>query len=197
MRCYMMLTWPTHGPPHMMRHQISFNFYNDTYLNIDPSAYVDPDATVRGKVALAADTSVWPRAVLRGDINEIRIGRGSNIQDLCCLHVADYFPCVVGEDCDIGHGVKLHGCQIGNGVLVGIGAIVLNGAVIGDGCVIAAGALVPEGMIVPPNSLVMGIPGKIKRETTVAERDSTLHFARKYVQMAQRYRCAEINPARP
>lgn len=167
---------------------LDFRFFDQSHLQIDPSAFIAPGATVLGKVTLAAHVSVWFGSVLRGDINAISVGRGSNIQDLCCLHVADDLTCELGEDCVVAHGAILHGCKIGNGVLIGIGARVLNGAQIGEGSIVAAGAVVPEGKVIPPHTLVMGVPGKIVRETTLEERKMTLHFARKYVLLSKRYR---------
>ena len=131
--------------------------------------WVAPSATVLGRVAIEEDASVWFNAVIRGDNELIRIGKGSNVQDGCVLHTDPGFPLTIEEECTIGHMVMLHGCTIKRGSLVGIGAIVLNGAVIGEDCLIGAHALVPEGKVIPPRSLVMGTPGKIVREVTEAD----------------------------
>ena len=128
--------------------------------------WVAPNATVLGRVAIEEDASVWFNAVIRGDNELVRIGRGSNVQDGCVLHTDPGFPMTIEEECTIGHMVMLHGCTVKRGSLVGIGAIVLNGAVIGEDCLIGAHALVPEGKVIPPRSLVMGTPGKIVREVT-------------------------------
>lgn len=130
-------------------------------FQIDPSAYVSPHAYVGGTVTIGADSSVWPMAVIRGDEGEIRIGARTNIQDGCILHADSDAYLTIGDDVTLGHGAIVHGCTIENGSLIGIGAVVLNHAHIGVGSLVGARALVPEGMIVPPNSLVLGVPGKI------------------------------------
>lgn len=123
--------------------------------------------------------------MIRGDINTITIGKNTNIQDLCCLHVADEHPVVIGDDCVVGHQACIHGAYLGCRILVGIGAIILNGVEVGDDCVIAAGALIPERTLIPAGSLVMGIPGKVIRETTIEERQETVQLAQKYAKLAQ------------
>ena len=131
-------------------------------LDIDPSAFVHVRAYVGGSVAIGADSSVWPMAVIRGDEGSITIGARCNVQDGCVIHADPEFPVVLGNDCTLGHGAIVHGAQLGDHVLVGMGAVVLNGVRIGTGSVVAAGALVPEGMDVPANSIVVGVPGKIR-----------------------------------
>lgn len=133
------------------------------------NCWVAPNATVIGRVILEEDASVWFNAVIRGDNEPIRIGRGSNVQDGCVLHTDPGFPMTIEEECTIGHMVMLHGCTIKRGSLIGIGAIVLNGAVIGEDCLIGAHALIPEGKVIPPRSVVLGAPGKIVREVTEAD----------------------------
>ncbi|WP_187684167.1 gamma carbonic anhydrase family protein [Nocardia wallacei] len=136
---------------------------------IDESAWVAPNATVIGRVRLAAEVSVWYSAVLRGDMEEISVGAGTNIQDGCVLHADPGVPLTVGTGVSVGHNAILHGCTVGDDVLVGMGATVLNGAVIGAGSLIAANALIPEGARIPPGSLVAGVPGKVRRELGEAE----------------------------
>ncbi|WP_306359121.1 gamma carbonic anhydrase family protein [Nocardia sp. CC227C] len=131
---------------------------------IDESAWIAPNATVIGRVKLGAQVSVWYSAVLRGDMDDITVGERTNIQDGCVLHADPGFPCTVGAGVSVGHNAILHGCTVGDDVLVGMGATVLNGAVIGSGSLIAANALIPEGAQIPPNSLVAGVPGKVRRE---------------------------------
>lgn len=133
-------------------------------------AYVDEFAIVIGDVVIGEDASVWPGAVIRGDVNRIRIGARSNVQDLCAIH-ADFGDLwtEVAEDVTIGHSAILHGCRVGPRCLIGMGAKVLNGAHIGEESVVAAGAVVPEGMEVPPRSLVMGVPGRVRRSLTDEE----------------------------
>ncbi|MEV0467958.1 gamma carbonic anhydrase family protein [Nocardia tengchongensis] len=138
---------------------------------IDETAWIAPNATVAGRVRLEDEVSVWYSAVLRGDMDQITVGARSNIQDGCVLHADPGFPCTVGTGVSVGHNAILHGCTVGDDVLIGMGATVLNGAVIGEGSLIAANALVPEGAQIPPGSLVAGVPGKVRRELSEAERD--------------------------
>ena len=133
------------------------------------NSWVADNATLVGKVQLEEDASVWFNAVLRGDNEQIVVGRGSNVQDGCVLHTDPGFPLMIEADCTIGHMVMLHGCRIGRGSLVGIGSVILNGAVIGEECVIGAKALISEGKTIPPRSVVMGVPGRVVREATDAD----------------------------
>src|SRR5271156_936482 len=130
---------------------------------IDPTAYVAPQAVVIGDVRLAARSSVWPMAVLRGDINFIEIGEGSNIQDGSIVHLADDLPTRVGKLVTVGHRAILHACIVEDECLIGMGATILDGAVIGRGSIVGAHALVTKGTQVPPGSLVMGTPAKVVR----------------------------------
>jgi carbonic anhydrase/acetyltransferase-like protein (isoleucine patch superfamily) len=149
---------------------------------VDPSAYVDDSAQVIGDVTLGAESSVWMNAVIRGDVNTIRIGARTSIQDNTVVHVQrDTHPTRIGDEVTVGHGALVHGCTIKDRVLVGMGAIVLNGAVIGEDSIVAAGTLVTEGTVVPPRSLVMGSPGRVKRPLTDAEVASVLEYSRNYV----------------
>ncbi|MEO0438617.1 MAG: gamma carbonic anhydrase family protein [Pseudomonadota bacterium] len=125
--------------------------------------YIAPNAAVIGRVVLRAYSSVWFSCTLRGDVEDIEIGKGSNIQDGTVVHADPGYPVRVGEDVTVGHNAMLHGCSIGDGSLIGINSVVLNGAVIGAGCLIGANALVTEGMQVPDGSMVLGSPAKVKR----------------------------------
>jgi carbonic anhydrase/acetyltransferase-like protein (isoleucine patch superfamily) len=136
---------------------------------IDPAAYVSPHAVVMGDVRLAAHSSVWPMAVLRGDINFIEIGEGSNIQDGTIIHLAENLPVRVGKLVTVGHGAILHACTIEDNCLIGMGATILDGAVIGPGSIVGARALVTKGMHIPPGSLVMGMPAKVVRALSPEE----------------------------
>jgi carbonic anhydrase/acetyltransferase-like protein (isoleucine patch superfamily) len=153
------------------------------------SCWLGPGARVLGDVVLGDLVSVWPNAVIRGDYDAIRIGRETNIQDCCSLHVDLDFPLHIGERVIVGHSAILHGCTIEDEVLIGLGAKVLNGAHVGRGSVIAAGALVREGARIPPYSLVVGLPGIVKRslpeEPTRAEQ---LSAVTRYIDMANLYR---------
>ena len=143
--------------------------------------YIAKTATVIGDVTLGDASSVWYGAVLRGDINRIEIGHHSNVQDNAVLHLADDYPCVVGNWVTIGHSANVHACTIGDECLIGMGATVLDGAVIGEQSLIGANALVTPGMQIPPGSLVVGAPAKVKRVLTAEERAGLKHWAEKYV----------------
>ena len=145
------------------------------------------NATVIGTVTVGNSVGVWFGAVERGDRDRIVIGDRSNIQDNCVVHTTVGHPVMVGDDVSVGHGAILHGCTIGNRVLVGMGAIVLNGAVVGDGSVIGAGAVVTEGMNIPPGSVVVGIPGKIIKQSSEEQQRHILANAKTYVELAQEY----------
>ena len=155
---------------------------------IAPSAFVDPSAQVIGDVEIGEKSSIWPNATLRGDVHSLRIGNETNIQDNSVLH-ADFpdFPLTLGDRVTVGHLVMLHGCTVEDDALIGIGAVVLNGARIGQGAVIAAGAVVSEGAQIPPYSLVMGVPGKVRREVTAEERERFKSGAEHYVELAEEY----------
>ena len=155
---------------------------------IASSCYVDPSAQVIGDVVLAENASVWACAVLRGDVNSIRIGANSNIQDCSVLHgQTALFPVQLGEWVSVGHSAMLHGCTVEDRCIIGIGAIVLNGARIGHDSIIAAGTLVPEGAVVEPGSLWMGSPGKLRRTLTDKDRERILWNARNYLTLREQY----------
>jgi carbonic anhydrase/acetyltransferase-like protein (isoleucine patch superfamily) len=163
-----------------------------TYCAISPtvpsSCYIDPSAQIIGDVVLGERSSVWPNTTIRGDVNYIRIGDESNVQDNCCLHVQrDQFPLILGNRVSVAHSVTLHGCVIEDDCLIGIGAIVLNGARIGAGSIIAAGALVVEGMTVAPGSVVMGVPGKVVRSANEKDRARIDNHAQSYIRYRQIY----------
>ena len=153
---------------------------------VDPTAFVDASAQVIGDVSIGAHCSVWMNVVIRGDVNAIRIGERSNVQDGTVVHVMhDTHPTTIGDDVTVGHGAIVHGCTIRDRVLVGMGAIVLNGAVIGEDSIVAAGSLVPEGAEIAPRSLVMGTPARFKRQLSDAEVASILESAANYVRYKQ------------
>ena len=150
--------------------------------------YIAENASLIGDVELGDDSSIWYGAVLRGDIHYIRIGARSNVQDNSVLHVEQGTgPTIVGDEVTIGHSATVHGCTIGRGSLIGIGASVLSHAVVGEQVLIGAGALVPEGMEVPARTLVLGVPGRVKRELTEAELARLDHSWRAYVGYKDRY----------
>ena len=156
-------------------------------------AWVAPDANLIGRVVLEDDASVWFGATLRGDNEEIRLGRGSNIQENCVLHTDMGSPLTIGADCTIGHKAMLHGCTIGDGTLIGMGATILNGARIGRGCLIGACALITEDKEIPDGSLVMGAPGKVIRTLDAAAQEKLRESARHYVDNGRRFR-AGLSP---
>jgi carbonic anhydrase/acetyltransferase-like protein (isoleucine patch superfamily) len=164
----------------------------ETYLDqspqIDASAYVASGAVVIGAVTLAKNSSVWHNAVLRGDINSIEIGEGSNVQDGSVVHLADDFGVKIGTYVTIGHMAMIHACTIGDECLVGMHATILDGAVIGAQSIIGAGALVTKGTAIPEGSLVLGSPAKVIRTLTDTERAGLKAMAEKYVVVSQEHK---------
>jgi carbonic anhydrase/acetyltransferase-like protein (isoleucine patch superfamily) len=155
---------------------------------VPSSCYVDESAQVIGDVVLAENASIWPCAVLRGDVNSIRIGANSNIQDCSVLHgQTDLYRVELGEWVTVGHRAMLHGCTIEDRCVIGIGAIVLNGARIGHDSIIAAGTLIPENAVVEPGSLMMGSPGKFRRALGDKDREKILSNARNYIVLREQY----------
>jgi carbonic anhydrase/acetyltransferase-like protein (isoleucine patch superfamily) len=157
-----------------------------SFRSIEPavhlSAYVDISAQVIGDVHIGAESSVWMNVVVRGDVNSIRIGARTNLQDLALVHVMrETHPAVIGDNVTVGHSAVVHGCTIEDRCLIGMGAILLNGCRIGTGSIVAAGALVPEGFVVPPGSMFMGLPGKVRRSLTPEEDASIKWYADNYV----------------
>jgi gamma-carbonic anhydrase len=149
--------------------------------------YVAPTAVLIGSVELAEGASVWHGCVLRGDLNRIVVGARSNVQDGSVLHVGDRDAAIIGADVVVGHRAVVHGCRVEDAVLVGIGATILDGSVIGQGSVIAAGAVVTAGTLVPARSLVVGVPGKVKRTLTEADEGFHRELAAKYTRLAHNY----------
>jgi carbonic anhydrase/acetyltransferase-like protein (isoleucine patch superfamily) len=157
---------------------------------VGQGVFVAAGARLVGDVTLGDHASVWFNTVLRGDINRVVIGPGTNIQDNTVCHVADDFACVVGAYCTVGHQVTLHACTIGDETLVGMGAVVMDGCVIGNQCIIGASALLPRGLQVPDGSLVYGAPAKIVSRLGESERRQLRAMAEKYCRVARRY----LNP---
>ncbi|HEV3272987.1 MAG TPA: gamma carbonic anhydrase family protein [Candidatus Methylacidiphilales bacterium] len=155
---------------------------------IDPTAYVAPQAVVIGDVRLAAHSSVWPTAVLRGDINFIEIGEGSNIQDGSIVHLADDLPTRVGRLVTVGHRAILHACTVEDECLIGMGATILDGAVIGRGSIVGAHALVTKETRIPPGSLVMGTPAKVARALSPDEIAGIRIWADHYIELVPLYK---------
>jgi carbonic anhydrase/acetyltransferase-like protein (isoleucine patch superfamily) len=162
----------------------------DVVPSIHPEAWIAPGAIVIGRVTLDRAASVWYGAVLRADEAEIVVGAECNIQDLCCLHVDQGEPVVLAERTSLGHGARVHGAQVGTGALVGIGAIVLGRARIGAGSLVAAGTVVLPDTRVPAGVLFAGVPGRIVRELTAADRESFARTPDSYVRRAAQHRAA-------
>lgn len=157
------------------------------YKNMEPKvseyAWVSDSAQVVGNVRIGKNSSIWFGAVLRGDINKVVIGEGSNVQDNATLHVDTEYPCLIGDNVSIGHNAVVHGSEIGDGTLIGMGSIVLDGAKVGKNCLIAAGALVTQGAKIPDGSLVVGIPGKIIKNLTEEQIENNLKNADNYINL--------------
>jgi carbonic anhydrase/acetyltransferase-like protein (isoleucine patch superfamily) len=157
----------------------------DTFLRKRPKlgkrVYIATSAIVLGDVRLGDLSSVWFNAVLRGDINRIVVGHHTNIQDGAVLHLADEFPCLVGNYVTVGHAAIVHACTVGDAVLIGMGAVILDGAVVGKQSLIGAKAVVTPGMKIPPGSMVLGTPAKVVRKLTATERNGLKYWANKYV----------------
>jgi carbonic anhydrase/acetyltransferase-like protein (isoleucine patch superfamily) len=163
--------------------------YRGIVPKIAASAYIDPSAQVIGDVVVGERSSIWPNVTARGDTNSIRIGDDSNVQDNSVLHSdPGIFALEIGNRVTVGHLAMLHGCTIEDDCVIGIAAVVLNGAKVGKGSVIASGAVVPEGAEVPPDSMVMGVPGKVRRQLTEDERERFRENAKHYVEAARIYR---------
>ena len=163
-----------------------------SYLGVLPTitsnAFIEDTAVVVGDVAINSESSVWFNSVIRGDVHYIRIGHRTNIQDLSLLHVThDTHPLVIGDDVTVGHHVVLHGCTIGNRVLIGMGSIVMDGVVIENDCIIGAGSLVTENTVIPSHSLALGSPARVKRSLMRKELTWIKESANNYVQYAKLY----------
>lgn len=155
--------------------------------------FIHPLAYVYGDVTLGPRVSVWPMAVIRGDTASIEIGEDSNVQDGTIVHVDHGVPTRIGARVGIGHRAIIHGCTIEDDVLIGMGAILLNRVHVGTGSIVGAGAVCKEGMVIPPNSLVLGVPGRIVRETTAAERERIAATVQSYLELQELHR---TNPRR-
>ena len=162
--------------------------YRGQFPHIPDTCYIDVSAQVLGDVTLGERSSVWMNAVLRGDVNSIRVGSNSNVQDCAVLHgQRNLYPVHVGDWVTIGHNATVHGCVVEDAVLIGMGVTVLNNARIGEGSIIAAGAVVPEHTVVPPRTLWAGVPAKMRRELGDADRKLILEYAQNYLDYVEIY----------
>lgn len=155
--------------------------------NLGRDVFIAPSAQVIGEVELCAESNVWFNTVIRGDVNKIEIGAGTNIQDLSMLHVTEDNPLIIGDNVTVGHSVILHACTIESGSLIGMGAKVLDGAIIGEKSLVAAGSVVPPGKVFPKNSFIMGIPAKRIRELDADEIKEYSEHYKTYVTLAREY----------
>jgi carbonic anhydrase/acetyltransferase-like protein (isoleucine patch superfamily) len=162
--------------------------YKGIWPRLGDRVYVDASAQVIGDVELGDHASVWMNAVLRGDVHSIHVGPYTNIQDNCVVHVfKDLHPVLLADHVTVGHSATLHGCRVDSWCLIGMGATILNGAHIGAESIVAAQTLVPEGMVVPPGSLVMGVPGKVRRAVSEKERQGLRRYAENYFEYKETY----------
>ncbi len=162
--------------------------YDGVVPKVHESAFVAANAQLIGDVEVGADASIWYNVVLRGDVNFIRVGARTNIQDNCTVHVEhETHPTILAEEITVGHGAIIHGCTIHRGALIGMGSRILTGAVVGESALVGAGALVPEGMIVPPGTLAIGVPARIKRPLTDDERARLEMSWRHYVEVKEKF----------
>ena len=163
--------------------------FDDKKLTTDGDDFwIAPNATVIGDVHLLKDASIWFNAVVRGDNEPITVGQGSNVQDGAIIHTDPGFPCTIGKNVTIGHLAMLHGCEIGDGSLIGIGSVILNGAKIGNNCIIGSKALVTEGMEIPDGAMVLGIPGKVMKILNEKEQSAVSLGAEHYIQNYKKYK---------
>jgi len=163
--------------------------YKGIYPVIHPTVFVVDSAIIIGDVVIGEYSSVWFNAVIRGDVNYIRIGKRTNIQDLCMLHVTkDTHPLILGDDITVGHSVTLHGCTIKNRCLIGMGATILDGAIIEEDCIIGAGAVVTEGSIIKSGTLAVGVPARPKRPLTEEEKARIVQSAKNYIEYSKTFR---------
>ena len=161
--------------------------YLEFHPRIAPTAYVHPTAVVIGRVEIGDEASVWPNVVLRGDINEIRIGARSNVQDGCVFHVSDDHACVLAEEVVVGHRATVHAATVGRGALIGIGSVVLDGSTLGEYSIVGANAVVQPGTVVPPRTLVVGGPARPVKTLDESVVEKQRAMAAKYVRISRQY----------
>lgn len=161
---------------------------------IDSTCYISENATIIGRVSIEKNSSIWYGTVVRGDEHHISIGKNTNIQDNSIVHIGTSLPTIIGDDVTVGHGAIIHGCTIGNNVLIGMGSIILDGAKVSDNVIVGAGSLVPPGKVIPPNSLVMGSPAKVVRCLTEEDRTYIKESANNYVAIANNHKdCTHLS----
>lgn len=158
---------------------------------VDSEAYVSPRASLIGDIEIGADSSIWESAVMRADMNYIRVGKGTSIQDNVTVHTTFMNPTDIGDYVTVGHNSVIHACTIGDRTVIGMGAIVLDGAKVGNDCVIGAGSVVTEGKVIPDGSLVLGIPGKVVKEVSDTMKEAFKAGADLYVELGKQHKASE------
>jgi len=168
--------------------------FNNIYPSIDVTAFVSETSVIIGDVHIGSQSSIWYNVVIRGDVNSIRIGSRTNIQDLSLLHVTGKkdarcpgFPLFIGDNVTVGHKVTLHGCRVENNAFIGMNAMIMDGVVVGEGALVAAGSLVTERTVIPPWTLWMGAPAKLKRSLSEEEKIQSIERVASYVNLAKTY----------
>ncbi|MFW2554847.1 gamma carbonic anhydrase family protein [Aliarcobacter butzleri] len=162
--------------------------FKEFYPKIDPSAWIAPSADLIGNIEIGEDSSVWFGCVIRSDINEVKIGKNTNIQDLSCIHTDKNSKTIIGNNVTVGHKVMLHGCIIEDNCLIGMSATILDNAVIGEGSIVGANSLVTAGKVFPPRSMIMGSPAKVVKQLSQEDVDKLIAHAGRYVEYKNEYR---------
>lgn len=162
--------------------------FKEFYPKIDPSAWIAPSADLIGNIEIGEDSSVWFGCVIRSDINEVKIGKNTNIQDLSCIHTDINSKTIIGNNVTVGHKVMLHGCIIEDNCLIGMSATILDNAVIGEGSIVGANSLVTAGKVFPPRSMIMGSPAKVVKQLSQEDVDKLIAHAGRYVKYKNEYR---------
>ena len=162
--------------------------FKEFYPKIHSSAWVAPSADLIGNIEIGENSSVWFGCVIRSDVNEVRIGKNSNIQDLSCIHTDTNTKTIIGDNVTVGHKVMLHGCKIEDNCLIGMSATILDDAVIGEGSIVGANSLVTSGKVFPPRSMIMGSPAKVVKQLTQEDVDKLIAHAAHYVEYKNNYR---------
>ncbi|WP_152632878.1 gamma carbonic anhydrase family protein [Aliarcobacter butzleri] len=162
--------------------------FKEFYPKIDQSAWIAPSADLIGNIEIGEDSSIWFGCVIRSDINEVKIGKNTNIQDLSCIHTDTNSKTIIGNNVTVGHKVMLHGCIIEDNCLIGMSATILDNAVIGEGSIVGANSLVTAGKVFPPRSMIMGSPAKVVKQLSQEDVDKLIAHAGRYVQYKNEYR---------
>lgn len=164
----------------------------ESTCEVHPTAYLAPGVYLKGEVTIGEECSIWHNSVINGDCSPVVIGKRTNLQELCCVHVGfDGVGTTIGDEVTVGHSAILHGCTIGDRCLIGMGAIIMDGAVVGEDSVVGAGAVITEGTIIPPGSIVVGIPAKIRGEVKPEHKANAMRSVEHYIRQANEHRLKE------